>query len=79
VTRERIYLDTMENVYKNSRKVIVDTKNAGNMLYLPLDKLLSAGPQSITMPNDTMTVPNARVPEVQVSPPEDPARARGVR
>ena len=79
VTRERIYLDTMENVYKNSRKVIVDTKNAGNMLYLPLDKLLSAGPQSITMPNDTMTVPNARAPEVQVSPPEDPARARGVR
>jgi membrane protease subunit HflK len=79
VTRERIYLDTMENVYKNSRKVIVDTKNAGNMLYLPIDKLLSAGPQSITMPNDTMTVPNARAPEVQVSPPEDPARARGVR
>jgi membrane protease subunit HflK len=79
VTRERIYLDTMENVYKNSRKVIVDTKNAGNMLYLPLDKLLSAGPQSITMPNDTMTVPNARAPDVQVSPPEDPARARGVR
>ncbi len=79
VTRERIYLDTMENVYKNSRKVIVDTKNAGNMLYLPLDKLLSAGPQSITMPNDTMTVPNARAPEVQVPPAEDPARARGVR
>jgi modulator of FtsH protease HflK len=79
VTRERMYLETMENVYKNSRKVIVDTKVGGNMLYLPLDKLISAGPQSITMPNDTMTVPSARVPEVQVSPPEDPARARGVR
>jgi modulator of FtsH protease HflK len=79
VTRERIYLETMENVYKNSRKVIVDTKSSGNMLYLPLDKLISAGPQSITMPNDTMTVPSVRVPEVQVAPPEDPARARGVR
>jgi modulator of FtsH protease HflK len=79
VTRERMYLETMENVYKNSRKVIVDTKNGGNMLYLPLDKLLSSTPQSITMPNDTMTVPPARIPEVQVSPPEDPARARGVR
>jgi len=78
VTRERMYLETMENVYKNSRKVIVDTKNGGNMLYLPLDKLISAGPQSVTLPNDTMTVP-ARVPEVQVSPAEDPARARGVR
>ena len=59
VTRERMYLETMENVYKNSRKVIVDTKNGGNMLYLPLDKLISAGPQSITMPNDTLTVPGA--------------------
>jgi len=49
------------------------------MMYLPLDKLISAGPQTITMPNDTMTVPPARVPEIQVSPPEDPARARGVR
>ena len=79
VTRERMYLDTMGNVYKNSRKVIVDTKNNNSMMYLPLDKLISPGPQSISMPNDTMTVAPARVPEVQVTPVEDPARARGVR
>jgi modulator of FtsH protease HflK len=78
VTRERMYLETMENVYKNSRKVIVDTKNGGNMLYLPIDKLISTAPQSITMPNDTLTVP-ARAAEAQASPAEDPARARGVR
>lgn len=79
VTRERMFLDTMGNVYKNSRKVIVDSKNGNSMMYLPLDKLIAAGPQSIAMPNDTMTVAPARVPEVQVAPPEDPARARGVR
>jgi membrane protease subunit HflK len=79
VTRERMYLDTMGNVYKNSRKVIVDTKNGNSMMYLPLDKLIAAGPQSISMPNDTMTVAPARMPEVQVTPVEDPARARGVR
>jgi len=79
VTRERMYLDTMGNVYKNSRKVIVDTKNNNSMMYLPLDKLVAPGPQSISMPNDTMTVAPARVPEVQVTPIEDPARARGVR
>jgi membrane protease subunit HflK len=79
VTRERMYLDTMGNVYKNSRKVIVDTKNNNSMMYLPLDKLIAAGPQSISMPNDTMTVAPLRVPEVQVTPVEDPARARGVR
>jgi len=49
------------------------------MMYLPLDKLISGAPQSITMPNDTMTVAPARVPEVQVAPSEDPSRARGVR
>ncbi|HEY3653983.1 MAG TPA: FtsH protease activity modulator HflK [Steroidobacteraceae bacterium] len=79
VTRERMYLDTMGNVYRNSRKVIVDTKNGNSMMYLPLDKLIAAGPQSISMPNDTMTVAPARLPDVQVTPVEDPARARGVR
>src|ERR1700677_3164253 len=79
VTRERMYLETMENVYKNSRKVIVDTKNGNSMMYLPLDKLIAPGPQTIANPNDTMTVPPARIPEIQVAPAEDPARARGVR
>lgn len=40
VTRQRLYLETMEQVLKSSSKVIVDTKGAGNMVYLPLDKLL---------------------------------------
>jgi membrane protease subunit HflK len=79
VTRERMYLETMENVYKNSRKVIVDVKGGSNMMYLPLEKLISAGPQSISNPNDTMTVAPPRLPEIQVTPVEDPARARGVR
>ncbi len=79
VTRDRMYLETMENVYKNSRKVLVDTKNGNSMMYLPLDKLIAPGPQTVTMPNDTMTVAPARIPDVQVVPTEDPARARGVR
>jgi membrane protease subunit HflK len=79
VTRERMYLETMENVYKNSRKVIVDTKSGNSMFYLPLEKLIQ-GSQAISNPNDTMTVgPSARLPEIQVTPVEDPARARGVR
>jgi membrane protease subunit HflK len=79
VTRERMYLETMENVYKNSRKVIVDAKTGGSIMYLPLDKLISLGRESVAMPNDTMTVAPARLPEIQVTPAEDPARARGVR
>jgi modulator of FtsH protease HflK len=79
VTRERMYLETMENVYKNSRKVLVDTKSGNSMMYLPLEKLISSGPQSISNPNDTLTVAPQRLPEIQVTPAEDPARARGVR
>jgi modulator of FtsH protease HflK len=79
VTRERMYLDTMDQVYKDARKVVVDTKGAGNMLYLPIDKLLPPGTQPLAGSSDGGTVPAARLPEVQVSPPEDPARARGVR
>jgi modulator of FtsH protease HflK len=78
VTRERMYLDTMEEVYKNSRKVIVDTKGSGNMLYLPLDKLLAPGSGTSSSSSDNLTVPSTRIPEVQVTAPEDPAR-RGVR
>jgi modulator of FtsH protease HflK len=79
VTRERMYLETMENVYRNSRKVIVDVKGGNSMFYLPLEKLISGGPQSVNNPNDTMTVSPPRLPEIQVTPVEDPARARGVR
>ncbi len=42
VTRSRMYLETMQQVYSNTSKVLVDTKGQGNLLYLPLDKLLQA-------------------------------------
>ena len=40
VTRERLYLETVEGVMSRSRKVVVDTKGGNNLLYLPLDKLV---------------------------------------
>jgi membrane protease subunit HflK len=40
VTRERLYLDTMESVLSSTSKVLVDTKNSNNLMYLPIDKLL---------------------------------------
>lgn len=41
VTRSRIYLETLEEVYGNTSKILVDTQGTGNMMYLPLDKILS--------------------------------------
>ena len=40
VTRDRLYIDTMESVLTNASKVLVDVKGGNNMLYLPLDKLI---------------------------------------
>ncbi|MBD3647248.1 MAG: FtsH protease activity modulator HflK [Pseudomonadales bacterium] len=40
VTRERMYLDTMESVMSNSTKVMVDVQGGNNIMYLPLDKIV---------------------------------------
>jgi len=39
VTRERLYLDALQEVMSNSTKVMVDLEGGNNMMYLPLDKL----------------------------------------
>jgi membrane protease subunit HflK len=58
VTRQRMYLETMESVFGNANKVLIDGK-AGNMIYLPLDRLLerqgAAGATNTTMPEVTVT------------------------
>jgi membrane protease subunit HflK len=41
VTRERIYLDTIESVMARSPKVMIDIPNGNNLMFLPLDQLLS--------------------------------------
>jgi len=58
VTRDRLYIDTMQQVYSNVSKVMVDTRNGSNLLYLPLDKLLQhspapAGSNAATPPETT--------------------------
>ncbi|MBB6579732.1 membrane protease subunit HflK [Comamonas odontotermitis] len=40
VTRDRLYLETMQHVYSNVTKVVVDSKQGSNLLYLPLDKIM---------------------------------------
>lgn len=44
VTRERLYIDAVQEVMNKSTKVMVDTKGSGNLLYLPLDKLMTTSP-----------------------------------
>ncbi|MCO7224862.1 FtsH protease activity modulator HflK [Pleionea sp. CnH1-48] len=40
VTRNRLYIETMESVLSSSTKVMMDTKAGNNMMYLPLDQLI---------------------------------------
>lgn len=40
VTRDRIYLDTMQHIFTSTTKLMVDVKNGNSLLYLPLDKLM---------------------------------------
>ncbi|MBT0571188.1 FtsH protease activity modulator HflK [Curvibacter sp. CHRR-16] len=42
VLRDRMYLDTMQQIYSNVTKVIVDSRQNGNLLYLPLDKIMQS-------------------------------------
>jgi modulator of FtsH protease HflK len=67
VTRDRIYIDTMQQIYSNVSKVMVDSRTGSNLLYLPLDKLLQQGgsgtvsvsqPQPTSLPEPT-TLPSA--------------------
>ncbi len=58
VTRDRLYLETMQSVYSNVSKVMVDSRNGSNLLYLPLDKLMqqagaAAPPTAATPPTPT--------------------------
>ncbi len=43
VTRERIYIETMQQILASTSKVMMDFRGAGNLLYLPLDKLMQQG------------------------------------
>lgn len=70
VTRDRMYIDTMQQVYSNVSKVMVDTRNNSNLLYLPIDKLL----QQSAAAQPTAVTPAA--PSTEVVPPAPTADAR---
>jgi len=72
VTRQRLYYETLEEVFGSTNKVIVDTKGTGNMLYLPLDKLTEGRLRTLT-PDEQRQVP-ATQPQ-RAAPQEPPTAA----
>jgi len=59
VTKERLYLETMEQVFGNTSKVIIDSDSSNNMMYLPLDQMMKNNkqPESIYLGTSTVTAP----------------------
>jgi len=59
VTRDRMYIDAMQEIYGNVTKIMVDSKQGSNLLYLPLDKLIQMTGQ---VTEDVATMPASAVP-----------------
>jgi membrane protease subunit HflK len=75
VTRDRMYVDTMREVYTNVSKILVDTSKSNSMLYLPLDKIVSqvtaASTQAASQASGSVTVsPAGDVPSTATKAPE---------
>ncbi len=77
VTRDRLYIDTMQQIYANVSKVLVDSKNNSNLLYLPLDRLLQqAGVAPAAPGSATTAVPESASPAVIDVRSRDGSRSR---
>jgi membrane protease subunit HflK len=79
VIRERMYLETMQQMYSSASKIMVDTKGSTNMLYLPLDKLAQQAAQGVarpvtapSMPSSSPVAPPPFVPPVPSQRPAAP-------
>jgi membrane protease subunit HflK len=73
VTRDRMYLDTVQQMMSNSSKVLVDQKGGNSLLYLPLDKLIQSAGASSTFLADS---PPAKASDAAAPAAESTARSR---
>ena len=70
VTRDRMYLETMQQIFSSTTKVMIDAKGGNNLLYLPLDKLIAqSAAGELAKPNTTAP------PAAMVNPAPDPLQS----
>jgi membrane protease subunit HflK len=72
VTRERIYIDTMREILSQNSKVMMDYRGSGNLLMLPLEKLLQQG--GAAQQGDNQSAP--RPPSDNPAPADPGPRSR---
>ena len=66
-TRERMYIETMQQIFSSTSKVLVDARSGGNMLFLPLDKIMQMTAAG-ALPE---LGPAARAASTEVAPPAE--------
>jgi len=71
VTRERIYIETLQQVLSSTNKIVMDYRGSGNLLYLPLDKLMQSG--GTATPSESQA---SQRPSPEPAPPEASPRSR---
>ena len=62
ITRERLYIDSMERLLSHTRKILVNEKNGNNVMVLPLDQMLRNAPAADNTRKDTSTDNLLRLP-----------------
>jgi len=80
VTRDRLYIEAIEEVYAKSNKVLIDSEGSGNLLYLPIDKLIGGDTRGVPG-SEASRASDAQTPEVLARPERtsDEARDRRTR
>ncbi len=79
VTRDRMYLETMQQIFTSTSKVLMDTKQSNNMIYLPIDKMISQEANSVKPAVVQPVAPTAeQIPSVEMRYNKD-GRARDTR
>jgi modulator of FtsH protease HflK len=77
VTRERLYQDMMQTILGNASKVLVDQKSSGNLLYLPLDKLIQqTAPAAAAAATDLSAARQSTPPPSEPTVTLDPGTGR---
>jgi len=79
VTHDRMYIDAMQQIYSSVTKVMVDSRQGSNLLYLPLDKIMQmtgqAAPEAVAAPAPVIA-PNPALDASVDSRARDAARSR---
>ena len=79
VTRDRMYLEVMQQIFSNTTKLMVDSRSSNNLMYLPLDKLLSQSAADAAARSPAAVPGTTTAPTVEPAPTLELPRANDAR